>query len=186
MTEVDLRTQDSIPAGSALLAVAAPLAVAGAAYGLWFVSDRLLCLGPLDRATFGWMVVVPVWAAAPVAAGFAWRRLSSAARSLVATICGLVVGGVATVLFWLAVTSPECQFGPVRPPQEWWVPAVGVGVLIGGGFAIGGVVATRIVAVGRPWLALLVGAVIQLGIAAAATFFMYAMTIGDACQRPPV
>jgi hypothetical protein len=186
MGEVGLRHQDSNLTGSALLGVVAPLAVAGASYGLWFVSDRLLYVGPLDRASFGWMVVVPVWAAAPLAAGFVWLRLSSAGRSLAATVCGLVVGGAATVLFWLAVRSPDCQFGPVRPLQDWLVPAVAVGVLIGGGFAVGGLVATRIIATGRPWLALLGGAIIQLGIGATATVFVYAMMLGGVCQRPPV
>jgi hypothetical protein len=50
------------------LAIVAPLVVVDVAYLLWAVSDRLLYVGPLDRATFGWLVVVPVWLAAPIAA----------------------------------------------------------------------------------------------------------------------
>ncbi len=56
-------------------AVLVPLALVGLAYVLWWISDRLLYVGPLDRAAFGWVVVVPVWIAAPVAAGFVWRTL---------------------------------------------------------------------------------------------------------------
>lgn len=171
--------------GTGVLAVGVPLAVGGAAYGLWSLSDRLVQIGPLDRASFGWLVVVPLWAAAPTAAGFAWRRLSSAAQSTVATICGLVVGSVVAALFWLAVSSPGCQFGPSRPAQEWWGPALEVGLLIGGGFAVAGVVATRFVAAGRPWLALLVGATIQFGIAALAIFLFYSQMAFGVCQRPP-
>jgi len=33
--------------------VVAPLAVAAAAYVLWWVSDQLLYIGPFDRAAFG-------------------------------------------------------------------------------------------------------------------------------------
>lgn len=61
------------------LGVAASLATVALGYALWSVSDRLLYIGPLDRAAFGWAVVVPVWALAPVAAALAWRRLTPAA-----------------------------------------------------------------------------------------------------------
>jgi hypothetical protein len=171
--------------GAGVLAVAIPLAVAGAAYGLWFLSDRLVQIGPLDRATFGWLVVVPVWAAAAAAAGFAWRRLSSAAQWIVATICGFVVGTQVTVNFWLAVSTPGCQFGATRAPADWWGPALEVGLLIGAGFAVAGVVATRLVAAGRPWLALLLGALIQVGAAALAILFVSTQMITGVCQRPP-
>lgn len=171
--------------GAGALAVAVPLAVAGVAYGLWFLSDRLLYIGPLDRATFGWLVVVPVWAAAPAAAGLVWPRLSSAAQWIVAAMCGLVVGAAVTVLLWLDVTAPDCQFGPVRGPVDWSVPAIAVGLLIGGGFAIAGVVATRLVAAGRPWLALFGGATIQLGAAALAILSFWSQMISGVCQRPP-
>lgn len=170
--------------GAGVRAVAIPLAVAGAAYGLWFVSDRLVQIGPLDRATFGWLVVIPLWAAAPVAAGPAWRRLPSATRWIASTICGLVVGAAITVLVWLDVSAPDCQFGPVRAPVDWSVPAIAVGLLIGGGFAIAGVVATRFVAAGRPWPALLLGATIQLAVAALAILFFSTQMITGLCQRP--
>ena len=179
-----MRAQQST-IGTGVLAVAIPLAVAGAAYLLWFLSDRMVQIGPLDRAAFGWLVVMPVWAAAPVAAGLAWRGLSSATRWIASTICGLVIGAAITVLFWLDVSAPDCQFGPVRAPVDWSVPAIAVGLLIGGGFAIAGVVATRFLAAGRPWLALFVGATIQLGAAALAIFFFFTQMITGLCQRPP-
>jgi hypothetical protein len=184
MPEVTVRAQPS-RIGTGVLAVVVPLAVAGAAYGLWFLSDRLVHIGPLDRASFGWTVVFPTWAAAPVAAGFAWRGLPSAARSIAATICGLVVGAALTVLFWLDVSAPDCQFGPVRAPVDWSVQAIAIGLLIGGGFAIAGVVATRFAAAGRPWLALFGGATIQLGAAALAILFFWSQMISGVCQRPP-
>jgi hypothetical protein len=59
-----------------LVAAAAPLAIVALAYALWWISDRLLDIGPLDRAAFGWAVVIPIWLAAPIVAGFIWSRLS--------------------------------------------------------------------------------------------------------------
>ena len=50
-----------------------PLAVAGIAYLLWWISDRLLYVGPLDRAALGWVVVIPTWIAAPAVAGLLRR-----------------------------------------------------------------------------------------------------------------
>ncbi len=58
-----------------LFALIAPVLVVGAAYALWWISDRLLYVGPLDRAQFGWLVVVPTLLAAPVVAGVAWAGL---------------------------------------------------------------------------------------------------------------
>lgn len=40
-----------------------------------WISERLFYIGPLDRATFGWVVVIPVWISAPIVAGFAWPLL---------------------------------------------------------------------------------------------------------------
>ena len=74
-----------------------PLLVVAVAFVLWWISDRLLYVGPLDRATFGWAVVVPLWAAAPTFAGFSWRRSAAGARTRFATLGGVAVGGVAAL-----------------------------------------------------------------------------------------
>src|SRR5437773_887043 len=55
--------------GRFFVGVAVPLALVVLAYFLWQVSDRLLYIGPLDRAAFEWSVVIPIWIGAPVAAG---------------------------------------------------------------------------------------------------------------------
>ena len=88
---------DETNAAHLALGVLAPLATVALAYGLWFVSDRLLYIAPLDRAAFGWAVVVPVWALAPVAAAFAWRRLTPRGITMAAAALGLIVGGLAAV-----------------------------------------------------------------------------------------
>ena len=105
------RAHDVSGAGrvSSVLAYGAPLAVVGLAATLWLISDQLVSVGPIDRATFGWAVVVPLWSAAPVAAGFAWQRLSSEARRRAAVACGLVVGAPVSILAWQAAAFPACS-----------------------------------------------------------------------------
>src|SRR5258705_6666108 len=53
----------------ATLVVAPSLLVLAVA--VWFVSDRLVTIGPFDRAKIGWAVVVPLLALAPGAAALA-------------------------------------------------------------------------------------------------------------------
>ncbi len=53
------------------LGIAAPFGVVALAYALWWISDRLLYIGPFDRVSFGRAVVVPVWVMTAVVAGAA-------------------------------------------------------------------------------------------------------------------
>jgi hypothetical protein len=167
------------------LAVAIPLLVAALAYVLWLISDRLLFVGPLDRATLGWVVVLPVWAGAPLAAGLTWLDLSASARRLVAMICALAVGGVAAVLFWQAVAAPACQYGPVREPAEWLLPSIALGALVGGGFGFSGLAACIQIREDRRWRALMIGAGTQVAVVFVAILVVSALSPGGGCQRPP-
>jgi hypothetical protein len=167
-----------------VVAAAVPLLVVGTSAMLWWISDRLLYIGPLDRATFGWAVVVPIWAVAPLAAGFAWRHHTARARSINASLSALALGSVAAVLYWLSVVSPTCQFGPVRAAGELVLPAVALGAVIGGGFALSCLVASRLVRSGRPTHALLAGAIGQLALIAAATMLFWSLSIGGLCRLP--
>ena len=168
---------------SRLGAVAAPLAVVGLASVLWWISDRLLYIGPFDRATFGWLVVVPVWATAPLVAGFAWRRLEPAARTFAATAYGVVVGGVVALLLWQEVAFPACSTGPARTPAEWSLPAITLGVVVGGGFGLSGLLASGLVRQGHPWRALAFGAATQLAIVVIAFTLAFVLLFG-VCDRP--
>jgi len=168
------------------IAAAAPLGGVALAYLLWWISDRLLYIGPLDRAKFGWVVVVPVWALTPVVAAYVWRSLNSRQTAVVAGTVGLVVALFAMVLFWLAIAFLDCQFGAVRSPAESVLPSVIVGVVIGGGFAAACLGAVAVLRRGRWWSALLVGvasavAFLFLAVLVAAPFIM-----GGGCLRPPL
>jgi hypothetical protein len=156
------------------------------AYSLWWISDWLLYIGPLDRAAFGWVVVIPVWLAAPVAAGFAWRSLTSGARLLAAGISGSISSVAAALLFWQAVAFPVCQFGGVHEPGEWIAPSVIVGGVIGGGLVGSGLFASTLVRQGHPWRAVVLGATMEMIMVFVAILVAGAVLVGPACQRPSI
>lgn len=168
------------------LGVAAPLAVSALAYALWSVSDRLLSIGPLDRSAFGWAVVVPVWALAPVAAAIAWRRLTPHAIAVAAGALGLGVSGVAAALLWSSLAFPNCQFGAIRGPGELVAPSVIVGLVIGFGLSAAGLVSTRLLRGGHPWWAIAAGAGSGLALVFVALFAAALVLLGPTCQRPPL
>jgi hypothetical protein len=182
MTSVDPTVDSSSgrESGSPLV-MGAPLAVVGIAVSLWLISDRLLYVGPLDRATFGWSVVVPLWAAAPLAAGIAWRRLSSRTRRLAAVACGLMVGAPVSILLWQAAAFPGCS--PSREPQDWILPAITIGGVIGGGFAFNNLLASDEVLAGHRWRAVVIGAAGQLAIIGLGSALAFGLFYG-LCQRP--
>lgn len=126
-----------------------PLAVVALAYAVWVISDRLGYIGPFDRALLGWAVVIPLWVGAPVAAGFAWRGLTRGGSRLAALVLGAAVSGTAAVLFWQAAAYPNCEFGAVRAPNDWVLPSLFLGVVIGGGLAVSGLLASSVQQRGR-------------------------------------
>ncbi len=166
-------------------AAAVPLGGVALAYLLWWISDRLLYIGPLDRAKFGWLVVVPVWALTPFVAAYLWRALNSRQTAAVAASVGLVIAAAAAVLFWRADAFPDCQFGAVRLPAEWILPSAVVGVVIGAGFAaacLGAMAASRR---WRWWVALLVGAGSAFALVFVAILVAAPFVVSGGCQRPP-
>jgi hypothetical protein len=168
------------------LGVAVPLGVVALAYALWWISDRLLYIGPLDRAAFGWAVVIPVWVAAPVIAGFTWRRLPPRASLLAAVVVGAAISGAAAVLLWQSVADPNCEFGAVRTPGDWMLPSLIVGGVIGGGLAASALLASRLAREGRPWRAAVSGAGTEVVMVVAAILVAGTILMGSGCQRPPV
>lgn len=140
------------------LGLGVPLAVAVAAYVLWFISDRLVVIGPLDRAAFGWAVVIPVWLAVPVVGAFIWQPLTLQAARVAAIGVGLAITVVASVLFWESVAFPDCPGGPIRTAGQWIVPALILGLTIGGGVGLSGLIGTAILRSGHRWWSIAVTA----------------------------
>jgi len=167
-------------------AVAVPLALAGLAYALWWISDRLVYVGPLDRAAFGWVVVIPVWIAAPVAAGFVWRTLNRRTSWVIAGLVGTVIGAAAALFLWQAVAFPNCGTGAIHTPQEMVLPSLLVGAVVGGGVAWSGLVSAGLARQGRPIAAVALGAAFEALMIAAAILVLALTLLGPACQRPSV
>lgn len=167
-----------------VLGVAVPLAVASLSYVLWWISDRLLYVGPLDRAAFGWIVVIPLWVAAPVAGGIAWRRLTPWSSALAATVVGAAISAAAALAMWQIVAFPACETGNIHKPDDWVVPSLWFGLVVGGGLAISGLIASKFARAGRPWLAIVVAAATEVVMIGAAILVGGAMFMGPHCQRP--
>jgi hypothetical protein len=167
------------------LAVGAPLALVALSYGLWWISDRLLYIGPLDRATFGWLVVIPLFVATPVVGGFMWSRLRRRAAAEAAGVVAAAITAVAALLFWQAVAYPDCEFGAIRTPLDWVLPSVILGGVIGGGLATSGLVAARLARQGHRWRAAVAGVGIEVVGVAAAILVGGVLLLGPGCQRPP-
>jgi hypothetical protein len=166
--------------------VALPLAVVALAYTLWWISDRLLYIGPLDRAAFGWAVVVPIWVSVPITAGFAWLPLTRSGAVLAATVVGSTVGIVAAVLFWQGVAFPDCGSGAVRTPMDWVIPSMLVGFMVGAGLAASGLLASMLVRDGHPWRAFILGAGTELVLMFVAVLVVALVVMGPGCQRPSI
>jgi hypothetical protein len=94
---------------SRLLAFAAPLGAVGGAWLLWRISDALGYIGPFDKATFGWLVVVPVWSLTPLIAAFTWRRLDSTSSRAIAAASGALIATAAALAFWSSVAFPDAS-----------------------------------------------------------------------------
>lgn len=182
MPETERRQWDVSP--RLVVGAAVPLAMAALAYALWWISDRLGYIGPLDRAAFGWVVVVPIWIASPLVAGFAWRVLDRRTTLAAAALVGTVIAATAALLLWQAIAFPACETGAVHSPQEMALPSVLFGAVVGGGVALSGLVSTRFARQGRPIAALVLGAAAGAFMVAAAILVVGAALVGPFCQRP--
>jgi hypothetical protein len=184
-TKVDaLRPHDRGEAGRVALGVAVPLVMLALVYALWWISNELLYVGPLDRAAFGWSVVIPLWIATPVVSAFLWRPLTVRAANVSAILVGATVSVVAAILLWRPVSQPGCEFGASRQPVEWVAPSLFVGIVVGSGLAISGLVALRFIRRGQPWRALILGALAEFAMVFAAIGATAYVLVGGSCQLP--
>jgi hypothetical protein len=167
------------------LAITLPIGVLALAYILWWISDRVVYVGPLDKAAFDWVVVAPIWLLAPLAAGWTWRDLAPRASALARPIVGVVVTTVAAGLFWVAAAEPGCEFGPRTAPIGWVIPSLLIGALLGSGLVVGGSHLAREIKCGRRGSAVILGISAQAGAAILAVGVFYFATLFLAgCERP--
>jgi hypothetical protein len=171
--------------GRDLALISGPLAVTAGAYGLWGISDRLLFIGPFDRATFGWLFVIPVWLAAPIVAAFLWRQAPGDRAGWLALAYTLIVGAVAGALFWQSAVGQSCETAPIRSATDWVVPSLVIGAVVGASLGLSSVAATAAAHDGRPWPVVIVVAVgIELLMAIIALLVVTSIVMTGGCQRP--
>jgi hypothetical protein len=162
---------------------AGPLLVL-AAIGVWYVSDRLIFVGPFDRAQIGWAVVVPLFALAPGIAGLAERRDELEESSRLAanlTVVGLGLGATMAVLATETIAS--CR--PVASPLDILLQALVTGLLAAAAFAVPYRVAAYLSTRVRPWQAVVPAAGLCLLIAGI-MLFVFSMFLFPtlSCARP--
>jgi hypothetical protein len=125
-----------------LIGIAIPLGLLAVAYALWAISDRLLYVGPLDRAAFGWIVVMPISWVAPGVTGLVWSRLSVESRVSAALVVGGTVAIASGVL--LALAGHQIGCAPVISWTDNLPRSLVVGVVIGLGPAVAALVAASV------------------------------------------
>ena len=150
---------------------AGPLFVA-AAVGVWWVSDRLLSIGPFDRATVGWAVVVPLLALAPGVAGLGEGNPGRIALSRrVADLTAVAIGVAVMALTLGAVTWANCR--PVATPFDILPQAVIVGLLGGASYAVPYRVGTGFVRSGQTVAGLIAAGGLFLALAGLSLFIVF-------------
>lgn len=125
-----------------LVAIAIPLALLALAYALWAISDRLLWIGPFDRAAFGWTFVAPLSWLAPGIAGLAWSRMPRGRQVAATLVVGGIVALVSGVLLANGIDFANCA--PVTSIAEVLPASLAIGVVIGLGPALGALAAARV------------------------------------------
>jgi hypothetical protein len=171
---------------SALVAsVVLPLGVVALAYGLLWLSDRLVYIGPLDRAQFGWIVVVPIWLSAPAAAALVWSRLDPGRAPLAAVAIALVIGAVAAVMFWSSVAFPNCVTAPAHAPADWILPAALLGATTGGGIGVSALLGLTALRARDAWFGVATAMGSEAVASGLALVVLGAQWLpGNLCQRP--
>jgi len=166
--------------------IALPFLAVLIVFGLWWLSDRMIFIGPLDRATFGWGVVIPLWLMLPVAAAVAWTGLDDRPRAGAAALLGTAVFVTAIAWFWRGFDAPDCQFGALATATNRLAPLALVAGLIGAGLAGSSIAASSRWDDGRRVAGFVLGAGIQLAAVALALVLAIVLFSGPVCQRPPV
>jgi hypothetical protein len=159
-----------------LVAIAIPLALLALAYALWAISDRLVWIGPFDRAAFGWVFVAPLSWLAPGIAGLAWSQMPKGRRIAAALVVGAIVALVSGGLLATAIDFANCA--PVTSIAQVLPASLAIGVVIGLGPALGalvaGAVAARLSGLTRVASAVATGGVIGfVGLFAAVFTFVF-------------
>src|ERR1700674_4975500 len=153
--------------------VVLPLTILALAYAVLFFAGQAGSLGPLDFATYQW-IIVGLWVAAPVVGGLVSHALSDRLITLTAALLAVVLGlAVAFFLLTAAGTASSCARGAVGSVAAYSLGCLGDGAVVGIGVGAGEVVTARLARRGL-WLpAVLLGGGLSFLASAAAYLFYY-------------
>jgi hypothetical protein len=154
------------------------------ALAIWFVSDRLVTIGPFDRAQIEGLVVLPLLAIAPGAAALAGSGSSS--PGLARVVVGCVSAAIALfVAIGLAATITFVDCRPATGPLQVVPRTLPTALALGVGFAVSAAAARGPAARGRALVALVVGAAVWIVAAALGLFALFVSFPPLSCGTPP-
>jgi hypothetical protein len=142
------------------------------ALDIWFAADRMVTIGPFDRAQIEGLVVLPLLAIAPGAAALAGSGQSS--PGLARLVVGCVSAAIALfVVIGLTATITFVDCRPATGPFQVVPRTVPSALALGFGFAISAAAAWGPAARGRALVALVVGAAVWIVAAALGLFALF-------------
>jgi hypothetical protein len=154
------------------------------ALAVWFVSDRLVTIGPFDRAKIGWAVVLPLLALAPGAAALAGSSSTSPGLARLVIAGTSIITGIFVVLgLASAITFVDCR--PATGPLEVVPRTLPTAFVLGIGFAISAAAAWGPALHGRRLVALVVGAAVWIVAAVLGLFALFVSFPPLSCGAPP-
>jgi hypothetical protein len=153
------------------------------AVAVWFVSDRLVTIGPFDRAKIAWAVVLPLLAIAPGVAALAGSSSTSQGLARLVVAGTSVVTGL-FVVFGLAsaITVVDCR--PATGPLELVPRTLPTALVLGIGFATSAAAAWGPALHGRRLVAVAVGAAVWIVMAAIGLFAFFVTFPPLSCGVP--
>jgi hypothetical protein len=153
------------------------------ALATWFVSDRLVAIGPFDRAKIGWAVVLPLLALAPGAAALAGSGSTSPRLARLVVAGTSIATGIFVVLGLVsAITFIDCR--QATGPLEVVPRTLPTAFVLGIGFAISAAAAWGPALHGRRVVALVVGAAVWIVAAALGLFAFFVSFPPLSCGAP--
>ena len=162
--------------GSAFLrGVAVPFGILFLAFAVLFFAGQAGSLGPLNAATYQW-IILGIWIAAPVTGGLALRALDHPQDTIAAAVLGVVLGLVVAAVFLTgAGTGTYCELGSGGNVAGFVSGCLGVGAIVGVGTAASELAAARLARRGRLVLAVLLGGGLSFAAIEGGLFIFYSI-----------
>jgi hypothetical protein len=155
--------------------VEVPIGILALAFAILFFAGQAGSLGPLDFATYQW-IIIGLWVAAPVVGGLLSRGLSDRQITRAAAVLAVLLGlAVAAFFSTAAGTASSCASGAVGSAAAYILGCLGVGAMVGIGAGASELITARLARRGW-WLpAVLLGGGLSFAASAGAYFLYYSV-----------